>query len=74
MNIVEFTEKILGHRLLDFQKEFLSNCYEAYKSNKQLYYIPPRGTSKPSLLFMQYISLMYYFEYADEHKLKEERG
>lgn len=53
--------------------------------NKQLYYIPPRGASRYSLLFMQYIyttnilfmqyiPLTYYFEYAERHKLKEERG
>ena len=71
MDIVEFAENFLGCRLLAFQKEFLSDFYEAYKSNKQLYYIPHRGTSRHSLLFMQYIALMYYFEYAEGHKLKE---
>ena len=71
MDIVEFAEKFLGYQLSAFQKEFLSNCYEACKSNKQLYYIPPRGTSRHSLLFIQYIALIYYFEYAEEHKLKE---
>ena len=73
MDIVEFAEKILGYQLLAFQKEFLSNCYEACKSNKQLYYIPPRGASRHSLLFMQYIALTYYFEYAEGHKLKEKK-
>lgn len=52
MDIVEFAEKFFGYQLLAFQKEFLSNCYEACKSNKQLYYIPPRGASRHSLLFM----------------------
>ena len=74
MDIVEFTEKFLGLQLLAFQKEFLSNCYEAYKSNKQLYYIPPRGASRHSLLFMQYIALIYYFEYTEGHKLKVEEN
>ena len=71
MDIVEFAENFLGCRLLAFQKEFLSDCYEAYKSNKQLYYIPHRGNSRHSLWFMQYIALMYYFEYEEGHKLKE---
>ena len=71
MSIVEFAEEILGHKLLSFQKEFLTKCYEAYVSNKQLYYIPPRGNSRYSLLFMEYIALKYYFEYAEGHKLKE---
>ena len=44
--------------------------YEAYKSNKQLYYIPPRGTSRHSLLFIQYIALMYYFEYAEKREVR----
>ena len=71
MNIVEFAEEIFGYKLSSFQKEFLTKCYEAYTSNKQLYYIPPRGNSRYSLLFMQYIALKYYFEYAEGHKLKE---
>ena len=71
MTIVEFAEKLLGYKLSDFQKEFLTKCYEAYASNKQLYYIPPRGNSRYNLLFMQYIALKYYFEYAEGRKLKE---
>ena len=70
MDIVEFAEKFLGYQLLAFQKEFLSNCYEACKSNKQLYYIPSRGASRHSLLFMQYIALIYYFEYAEEREVR----
>ena len=72
MSIIEFAEKLLGYKLLDFQKEFLTKCYEVYVSNKQLYYIPPRGNSRYNLLFMQYIALTYYFEYAEGHKLKED--
>ena len=71
MSIVEFAEEILGYKLLSFQKEFLNKCYEAYESNKQLYYIPPRGNHNQMKLFMQYIALAYYFEYAEGHKLKE---
>ena len=71
MDIIEFAEKFLGCRLLAFQKEFLSDCYEAYKSNKQLYYIPPRGTSRHSLSFIQYIALIYYFECAEEREVKK---
>lgn len=43
MSIVEFAEEILGHKLLSFQKEFLTKCYEAYALNKQLHYIPHSG-------------------------------
>ena len=71
MTIVKFAEEILGYKLSSFQKEFLTKCYEAYASNKRLYYIPPRGSSRYSLLFMQYIALIYYFEYDDGRKLKE---
>ena len=46
MNIVEFAESILGHELLDYQKEYLNTCYECILQNKQLYYIPSRRTIK----------------------------
>lgn len=46
MDIVKFAEEILGYKLLSFQKEFLTKCYEAYTSNEQLYYIPHRGNIK----------------------------
>ena len=36
MSIVEFAEEILGYKLLSFQKEFLTKCYEAYASNKYI--------------------------------------
>ena len=71
MSIVEFAEEIFGYKLLFFQKEFLTKCYEAYASNKRLYYIPPRGNNRYNLLFIQYIALIYYFEYTEGRKLKE---
>ncbi len=57
MDIVEFAEEILGHKLLSFQKEFLTKCYEAYTSNKQLYYIPHRGDNK----WMQFLFSVYSY-------------
>ena len=39
MDIVEFAEKFFGYQLLAFQKEFLSNCYEACKSNNYIIYL-----------------------------------
>ena len=71
MSIVEFAEEILGYKLLSFQKEFLTKCYEAYVSNKQLYYIPLRGSSIYSLLFIQYIVIAYCSEYLGEKDIKE---
>ena len=73
MSIVEFAEEILGYKLLSFQKEFLTKCYEAYASNKQLYYIPPRGNLKQMLLIMQYIAIAYCSEYSGEKEIKEEK-
>ena len=55
MSIVEFAEEILGYKLLSFQKEFLTKCYEAYASNKQLYYIPHRGDNKWMQFVFQYM-------------------
>ena len=71
MNIVEFAEEILGHKLLSFQKEFLTKCYEAYSSNKQLYYIPHRGDNKWMAFVFQYIAIAYYSEYSSENKVKD---
>ena len=72
MDIVEFAEEILGHRLLSFQKEFLTKCYEAYASNKQLYYIPHRGDNKCMWFVFQYIVISYYQKYSGDNEVKEE--
>lgn len=66
MSIVEFAEEILGCKLLSFQKEFLTKCYEAYVSNKQLYYIPSRGHNK-----WQYIAIEYYRKFSGENEVNE---
>ena len=74
MDIVEFAEEILGHKLLSFQKEFLTKCYEAYSStsNKQLYYIPVRGRGIKWMPFiLQYIVMLYYSEYSSENEVKD---
>ena len=71
MDIVEFAEEILGHKLLSFQKEFLTKCYEAYTSNKQLYYIPHRGDNKSMRFVFQYIVISYYLKYYGENEVKE---
>ena len=71
MDIVEFAEEILGHKLLSFQKEFLTKCYEAYASNKQLHYIPHRGDNKWMAFVFQYIAMIYYSEYSEENEVKE---
>ena len=74
MSIVEFAEKILGHKLLSFQKEFLTKCYEAYASNKQLYYIPHRGDNKSMRFVFQYIAMIYYSEYFGKNEVKEDEN
>ena len=72
MDIVEFAEEILGHKLLSFQKEFLTKCYEAYASNEQLYYIPARGQNiKWMPLIFQYIAITYYWKNSGENEVKE---
>ena len=71
MSIVEFAEKILGYKLLPFQKEFLTKCDEAYASNKQLYYIPHRGDNKCMAFVLQYIVISYYQKYSGENEVKE---
>ena len=71
MDIVEFAEEILGHKLLSFQKEFLTKCYEAYASNNQLYYIPHRGDNKWMQFVFQYIAITYYWKYSGENEVKD---
>ena len=72
MSIVEFAEEILGCKLLSFQKEFLTKCYEAYASNKQLYYIPTRGHATKWIKFViQYIAIEYYRKYSGENEVKD---
>ena len=74
MDIVEFAEEILGFKLLSFQKEFLTKCYEAYSStsNKQLYYIPVRGRGIKWMPFiLQYIVMLYYSEHSSENEVKD---
>ena len=72
MSIVEFAEEILGYKLLSFQKEFLTKCYEAYASNEQPYYIPNRGGNiKWMALVLQYIAIEYYWKNSGENEVKE---
>lgn len=71
MDIVEFAEEILGHKLSSFQKEFLTKCYEAYASNKQLHYIPHRGDNKWMAFVFQYITIAYYEKYSGENEIKK---
>ena len=72
MSIVEFAEEILGYKLLSFQKEFLTKCYEAYASNKQPYYIPHRGYNiKWMALVLQYIAITYYWKNSGENEVND---
>ena len=72
MNIVEFAEEILGCKLLSFQKEFLTKCYEAYESNEKLYYIPHRGHANKWMTFvLQYIAIAYHEKYSGENEVNE---
>ena len=72
MSIVEFAEEILGYKLLSFQKEFLTKCYKAYTSNKQLFYIPHRGYNIKWMAFvLQYIVIAYHEKYSGENEVKD---
>ena len=73
MNIVEFAESILGYELLDYQKEYLNTCYDCILQNKQLYYIPSRGTIKYMPLIMRYIVITYIFKEHDLNKEEEKK-
>ena len=65
MSIVEFAEKLLGCKLLDWQKELLNKYYECISQNKQLHYIPSRGNVKRMPILLQYIAMTYYFNESD---------
>ena len=53
MDIVEFCEKVLDCSLLDYQKDFIKEVYEATKNSKQIVYIPPRGGDRFTLQLLQ---------------------
>ena len=53
MDIVEFCEKVLDCSLLDYQKDFIKEIYEATKDGKQLVYIPHRGGDRFTLQLLQ---------------------
>ena len=72
MSIVEFAEEILGYKLLSFQKEFLTKCYEVYESNKKLYCIPHRGYNIKWMAFvLQYIVIAYHEKYSGENEVND---
>lgn len=48
MDIVEFCEKVSNIQLLDFQKKFLRDMYEAGKNNQQFIFMPSRKYSRES--------------------------
>lgn len=58
MDIVDFVTNICDVKLMNFQKEFLRKAYDAAKNHKQLYYIPPRGSSRFSLQFLQSLTIL----------------
>ena len=70
MDIVEFAEKICNFPLSDWQKEFLYKSYEAVKNSRSLIYIPPRGSSRFSLTFLQAIAIIAF---AQERELLKEK-
>ena len=53
MDIVEFCEKVLDCSLLDYQKDFIKEVYEATKDGKKLVYIPHRGGDRFTLQLLQ---------------------
>lgn len=57
-NIIELVEEICDFPLTDFHKEFVIKAYDAAKNRNCLYYIPPRGSSKFSLVILQTIVIM----------------
>lgn len=62
MDIVEFAEKIVNFPLKDYQKEFLGKAYECIKTNRTLFYLPPRCNSRFSYEILQAIAIITRYE------------
>ena len=58
MDIFEFAEKIVNFPLKDYQKEFLRKAYECIKTNRTLFYLPPRCNSRLSYEILQVIAII----------------
>ena len=72
MDIVEFCEKVLNCSLLDYQKNFIKEVYEATKDGKQLVYIPHRGGDRFTLQLLQALVISIapaaYGDYILQHR------
>lgn len=72
MDIVEFCEKVLNCSLLDYQKNFIKEVYEATKDGKQLVYIPHRGGDRFTLQLLQALAISIapaaYGDYILQHR------
>ena len=68
MDIVEFCEKVLDHPLLDYQKDFIKEVYEATKDGKQLVYIPHRGGDRFTLQLLQALVIIIEREVRRENE------
>lgn len=72
MDIVEFCEKVLDCSLLDYQKDFIKEVYEATKDGKQLVYIPHRGGDRFTLQLLQALVISItpaaYGDYILQHR------
>ena len=58
MDIVEFIEKVYKFPLIEYQKEFIRTYYDAVKNDKQLIYVPHRGSSRFQLRTLQALTII----------------
>ena len=73
MDIVEFAEKIVNFPLKDYQKEFLRKAYECIKTNRTLFYLPPRCNSRFSYeILLQAIAIIAVSSERNQLKCKAE--
>lgn len=61
-DIMEYVEKIWSVPLMDCQKEFLREAYEAAENNMRLIYYPPRGENRFQLVTLMALATILIAE------------
>ena len=61
MGIVEFVEGVIGSKLLDFQKKYLTELYDIYKKDPDSFnkFIYPRCRGSARFDFMPLFAVMF---------------
>lgn len=59
MDVVYFIEKVLGKKLLDYQKSFVRKLYKAETNGKSVVCVPPRGSDRHELRLLYALTIIF---------------